>query len=235
MVKPINMTIFDSIKEDIDKGKYVNDQLLPSENTLVETFNTSRMTVRKALLKLINEGYIYSIPGKGYFVKKKEFNNYLLHYNEMEMYGEGSQEIRLLSVDIIKPNVDLAFNLRIQQNKRVVAIKRLLFIDSNEAIYDEKYIPYYSGIPIVEDEIHFSSFPEIISNKTSLFNMTKKLNIKIEKSNNEIKKALKLDVLQPVMIVEQFIYDEEMEPIGWGKTSFKLDYFELSAKLLLNK
>ncbi len=46
--------------------------MLPSENRLAETFGVSRMTARKALVELENEGLVERIRGKGTFVKKSD-------------------------------------------------------------------------------------------------------------------------------------------------------------------
>ena len=42
--------------------------LLPSDSDLCERFNVSRMTARQAVLRLVNEGAIYRVPGSGSFI-----------------------------------------------------------------------------------------------------------------------------------------------------------------------
>ena len=61
------------IKQDLIK--MINDEILtagqmvPSESKLMQQYNVSRITARKALEELSNEGYIYKVQGKGCFVK----------------------------------------------------------------------------------------------------------------------------------------------------------------------
>lgn len=43
---------------------------LPSENDLKELHNVSRVTVRRALEALRDEGWVYSAPGRGWFVAR---------------------------------------------------------------------------------------------------------------------------------------------------------------------
>ncbi len=45
---------------------------LPSENQLAVMFGVSRMTARKALVELENEGLVERIRGKGTYVKKPD-------------------------------------------------------------------------------------------------------------------------------------------------------------------
>ena len=56
------------IREIKNKTLKENDPIL-SERLLSEKFDISRISVRKALKELIDDGYLYTIPGKGTFVK----------------------------------------------------------------------------------------------------------------------------------------------------------------------
>ena len=57
--------IYREISNDIQEGRYVKDDVLPSEHRLVETFDVSRETVRKALNLLQENGFIQKMKGKG--------------------------------------------------------------------------------------------------------------------------------------------------------------------------
>lgn len=52
------------LEQQIVQGDYQPGDLLPSENQLVETYNVSRETIRKALNLLINAGYIQKNKAK---------------------------------------------------------------------------------------------------------------------------------------------------------------------------
>lgn len=62
--------VYTWMKERIDDKTYKFGQKLPSENFLCAKFNVSRQSVRKAYTALVAEGYVYSIHGSGYYVKK---------------------------------------------------------------------------------------------------------------------------------------------------------------------
>ena len=63
--KRLKDTIIREIKNQTLKE---NDPIL-SERLLSEKFNISRISVRKGLKELIDEGYLYTVPGKGTFVR----------------------------------------------------------------------------------------------------------------------------------------------------------------------
>lgn len=60
--------IIDDIKSKILSGEYDVFEKIPTEFALQEKFNVSRHTVRKAILKLSNEGFLRSEKGSGTYV-----------------------------------------------------------------------------------------------------------------------------------------------------------------------
>lgn len=64
--------VYDSLKQDILSEKYKVGDRIPSEKELSAHFDVSRITSKKALEKLREEGYVYSQRGRGTFVA--EFN-----------------------------------------------------------------------------------------------------------------------------------------------------------------
>lgn len=70
----------EKLKEDILSGFYQPGDKMPSEYQLVDLFQVSRHTVRKALSILEDEGYVMAVHGKGTFcteraIHKKESKN----------------------------------------------------------------------------------------------------------------------------------------------------------------
>jgi len=63
MIVPVYTQIVKTIKEKINSGELRPGDIIDSENALSREFGASRVTVRKGLAILVNEGYIYSIYG----------------------------------------------------------------------------------------------------------------------------------------------------------------------------
>ncbi len=67
---PKYVQIKEAIRKDIEQGVLKEDQQLPSEATLIERFNASKMTVIRALQELVQEGYLRRVQGKGTYVMR---------------------------------------------------------------------------------------------------------------------------------------------------------------------
>lgn len=68
---PVYLQLKEMLQNQIEQGVYRTHQKLPSERDLCEHYNLSRMTARRALKELIDEGLAYTRVGKGTFVSFK--------------------------------------------------------------------------------------------------------------------------------------------------------------------
>lgn len=68
--------IYRCVKEDILSGELKPGEKLPSKRTFAKNNGVSVITVQNAYDQLISEGYVYSIPKKGYYVTEIERDNY---------------------------------------------------------------------------------------------------------------------------------------------------------------
>ena len=66
--RPIYEQIKDSIRRLVISGAMGSNEQLPSVRSLAVTLSINPNTIQRAYNELENEGYIYSVPGKGNFV-----------------------------------------------------------------------------------------------------------------------------------------------------------------------
>ena len=71
---PIFRQIIERINAGIESGEYARGDVIPSEPELCRQFDTTRMTVRRAIDALVNEGKLYRVQGKGTFVSQFELD-----------------------------------------------------------------------------------------------------------------------------------------------------------------
>jgi GntR family transcriptional regulator of arabinose operon len=71
------------ILQDIQNGKYPPGSKLPSNSELMQKYGIARGTIERAMIELSNEGFIYTLQGKGCFVSEqnnKQQNNRTANY-----------------------------------------------------------------------------------------------------------------------------------------------------------
>ena len=62
--------LYKCIKNDIMNGKLKSGDKLPSKRNFAKNLDISTITVENAYAQLMAEGYIYSLPKRGYFVSE---------------------------------------------------------------------------------------------------------------------------------------------------------------------
>lgn len=65
--------LYKSIKNDILNGSLSSNEKLPSKRSFAKNLGISTITIENAYAQLLAEGYIYSIPKKGYYVSDYSF------------------------------------------------------------------------------------------------------------------------------------------------------------------
>ena len=69
---PLYKSLYHFILEDIEQGKLKSNEKLPSKRSLARNLGISTISIENAYDQLISEGYIYSLPKRGYFVSEVE-------------------------------------------------------------------------------------------------------------------------------------------------------------------
>lgn len=77
-------TIADELRRQVTSGAYAGGRLLPSESELAEAYGVSRVTVRKALESLRDDGLIDSRQGFGWFACADPLRQTLGHLGTIE-------------------------------------------------------------------------------------------------------------------------------------------------------
>ncbi len=137
MDKPIYQQVCDYLLDEIS-SMGANTPIL-SERELAEVTKASRMTVRKAINKLVEEGYLYRDKNKGTFVadskmRKRSISEYLFHT------AEDKTKYKLLHFDL-KDNVrDIAQELDIELADTFIKLVRLNLEDKKPVSIDEIYV-----------------------------------------------------------------------------------------------
>ncbi|WP_054714218.1 trehalose operon repressor [Lacticaseibacillus manihotivorans] len=97
--------VYQDLKQKIDTGVYATDTLLPSENALASLYGASRDTIRKALAKLRDQGFIQSQKGRGSVVINRQ--QYVFPVSGVISYKELSQRLNFKTTTTMIENTQM--------------------------------------------------------------------------------------------------------------------------------
>lgn len=165
---PLYYQLIDIIIEDIESGKFKENDKLPSERELCEKYNISRATVRKAIQQLEREEYVYKEHGKGTFVSPKIFEQKLLKLysftEEMKKIGKIPSS-KVIDFNIINCNKEIANKMNIEVGKKVYKITRLRLANEKPMMLEDNYLVYKRFPGIKLEDIENEAMYDIMTNK----------------------------------------------------------------------
>ena len=141
---PLYMQIARKLSEDVRNGRYQVDQALPSERTLSELLDVSRVTARKAIDQLVEQGLVVRRRGSGNYIApriEQPLSNLSSFSEQLQQrgYRPGS---RWLKRDVVLASSEEQLSLGLPQNTKVARLERLRLADDVVMAYEVSVLPF---------------------------------------------------------------------------------------------
>ncbi len=141
---PLYQQLMSRLKNDILAGVYPPGARIPSEQVLCDTYGVSRVTVRKAMLDLVQEGLLVRRQGKGTFVAQERIQRDL---QQITSFSDACRQTghtagaRLVSAELTEASAEDAEKLGLASGSRVVEIVRLRLCDGELVMMEINRFP----------------------------------------------------------------------------------------------
>jgi DNA-binding GntR family transcriptional regulator len=239
---PLVYQLGEAIRDKIVRGEYNQGDSIPTEDQLQKFYGVSRTTVRLALAKLVNEGYIRRQQGKGTYVnprglvakgKSKPFSR--------DMFGVKSTTQIILSAGMkgrtevlhfhrTLPGEEVAAKLGINENDPVLHFERVRYADDRPLVLERSWIPAAQCPDLKREDVKGSLYLVLF----------KKYGHKIAAAHQSLRAILasKLDagflglqIGEPVMLVHGVTYLEDGRAIEAQESHFRAESIEFIIEL----
>lgn len=141
---PLYQQLMMRLKNDILAGVYPSGGRIPSEQLLCDTYLVSRVTVRKALLDLVQEGLLVRRQGKGTFVADKRLQRDLLRITSFtaacQLFGRAAST-KLVSTQKELAHADDIERLGVSEGEHVLEICRVRLCDGEPVMLEINRFP----------------------------------------------------------------------------------------------
>ncbi|GAB5051844.1 GntR family transcriptional regulator [Pediococcus ethanolidurans] len=231
--------ISEKIRKKIVNGNYEAGGLLPDQNKLAEDFNTTRITIRKAIQALIIEGIVYTKRGAGTFVRKdyvqnlddignaidKPLGTTLTHPNKKVVS-------KILLLDARLPSQEEQDNLMISATEPVYVIERVRYIDDQVYSYEHTIMP--TAIAKITKEVLLGSIYSFLTKECGLTISGSHRIVKANKATEKDVEAMGVKHDDPVLVIKQVSYLEDGEPFEFSESHFPYQRSQVTADIDLN-
>ncbi len=141
----IYLQLADFIQGKIDANEYPFGSKIPSERELCDTFQISRMTVRKAIDLLIEKEYLIRLQGKGTFVNKQKLDSPLDTIQSMKRFIHESgltPSNKVIYTEKKKAGIKYSKIFHISPEDEIFCLFRLRMGDDTPIAMEYTYVPY---------------------------------------------------------------------------------------------
>lgn len=162
-IVPLYEQVSSTLKTDIQNGVYETTRRLPTEDELAEKYQVSRITVRRAVSDLVEEGLVEKKQGKGTFIRSPKIHKDLkrsgLSFTELCAINGKTASTKLLVAAIDKPTDARVIDwLGLQPDEDAVRIKRLRYMDNIPCVIEDNYFPkkysFLLGMNLEHDSLY---------------------------------------------------------------------------------
>ena len=232
--KPLYQTIYEELYKKISSSTYDVGSYLPSESELQKTYGVSRITVRRVLTDLEQDGFIKKIKGKGSVVlpKKKYSDLYELTGFSEDAKRNGCKPSSIIIKNEMRPaSVTVAQFLQVEPEEDVFYLERLRLLNGRISGVFITYISTRFNLPLEPDQF---------DSDTSLYDFYEKNNVHLGDASEtieaimttpEIRKSMFLDKDEPIFYRERITYNEINQPIEYSKNYYRANGYKYVVRM----
>ena len=137
------VTIYKEWKEKIESGQIAEGERLPTESSLMESYQVSRDTVRKSLNLLEQNGYIQRGRGRAWLVMPKQRYTFPLSeiasFQEVNKLSNAHAETEVVNLDILQDSHKIKKIFQQSVNGEVYELIRVRRMKDEAVILDKDY------------------------------------------------------------------------------------------------
>jgi len=234
---PVYYQIKQTIKAWIINKEFSPGDKILSENELANRFKVSRLTVRQAILQLIQEGFLVSRRGEGTFVTKDgnlidsfslEFSGFMddLFYQVQKSKTKSAKITRMTAPKSIGEKLELD-----NKDEQIVQIKRVRFKGDKCFAYTVNYLPFEIGMKITEKDLYKKPLLRIMEEDLGIQFTEAFQTIEASFADREVSRQLEVPSGSPILFVERIMYHKKRKPVELVQSSYRGDLYKYMVRL----
>ena len=206
------------LQEQIAVGRLRPGDRLPSESQLCEHHDVSRMTVRRAINILVEQGLVITKQGQGTFIKPLQFWAATFSLGQLQnlLSDERGIRIKILEASIKLARGRVTRKMAMKRGRHILFLRRLILSQDKPIMYHREYLVYDPLLPVVEAELEVTSLRGLFEGTGDSFIKRSVLSIEATVLEDEEAQLLQAPVAAAAFNIEHLFYDFEDRPVSWG-------------------
>ncbi|WP_061298264.1 GntR family transcriptional regulator [Herbidospora cretacea] len=230
--EPLWIQAVNLIKEQLGTGMLKPGGRLPPERELCERLGISRVTLRKALRTLVEEGILSPSHGRGWYVAPSAGAPAREWPNSLESFTETARQMGLtpsstvLRHEVVPADLDEAEQLSIAPGTPLFVLERVRLLNGVPTALDLTRIPAELVPGFAELDFTAGSLYEQIAS-VGLHPARANATIEARESDDYLAGHLQLEVGKPVLVMRQLVYGANDTPLFSSMVCYRGDRYRL--------
>src|SRR5271157_781282 len=237
--KPLYIRIQEYIAELILSGKLTPDTKIQSERDFSEDLGVSRMTVRRAITELVNEGLLERKHGSGTYVAKPKFtyeSSELVNYVEAMRHRNIATASQLLEFGELAASRRLAESLQIEIGNPIYRVVILRCANRVPIVLERDFIPCARCPALEEWDLEKSSVYDLLTDVYHIEPVGSSQTVEAVAAADPVAKQLRVDEGFPLLMLSRVVIEKKAElPIVFSQDFLRSDYARIHTDAQLPK
>ncbi len=234
--KPIYLQLKEILQNQIESGDLAPGDEIPSERALSESYEISRVTVRKCLLELVQEGFLVRSQGRKTVVARRKVDHHLGRLigsvEEFLLKDREATRIEVVSKGFVRGSGSVRRQLKLEESEdlRVYEFTRAIVNKGLPVAINFSFVPYDIGVLV--DSLDLATANVFSSMESSGYSLSYgEQEITSALCGEDVAGLIRYPVGQPVLIIRRTDYLENGYPILYEKTVYRGDLYQYSIRL----
>ena len=231
---PLYKQINDEFHSRIQNGLWKEGDRVPSERELCDEFSVSRITIRQAIAKAVNEGILETHPGKGTFVRKRKVaRGFIRNTTFSEMISDMGKEpkTKILEYKTIPPTIENSKVFDLLGTSKLINLVILGIGDEEPSVVYSSFFPHQLGEKMIEKakervskNLPFSTF-DLYQDNVGVRPSKAHQTYEVTEADKETASFLQVPVNSALFLIKSIFYSFDGRALEYREAQYRGDRF----------
>lgn len=215
----LHRQLFLALREQIRRGAYAEGDPIPTEEQLCQSFGVSRITVRRAVADLVDEGWLEKRLGRGTFVKQgapKTAQRSKATFIESLAKRSKQTQVTVLEMARRPPPADVAEAMGIAERVEMLYASRVRAIAGVPLLFIDSWVVPEHAAPLNSESLKKHSISEMLLSAGASFRYVTE-EITAVAADPHIAAQLQVEVGAPLLCVTRLVSQDVGKPVLYLK------------------
>ena len=233
--EPAYRQVRNLIADQIRSGEIPQGSQLPAERLLAEQLNVSRVTLRRALTTLAEEGLLTPSHGRGWYAVPPPLSeppNALMSFTDLAQSIGAQTHTQVLFSGVVKASSEQARLLRVRTGVRLFHLERLRFLDDFPVAITSSWIPL-ARVPGLESrDFAVDSLYRVLQDRYDIRATRADFQVEARVAGADDARHLDLGEGAPLLVALQTTEDQHGDPFELSRMVYRADSYRFRATLM---